>query len=176
MTEAAATRILVAGIGNVFLGDDGFGVEVVARLAGRGLPEAVEVADFGIRGFDLAYALMEGYDAAVLVDALSRGGQPGELFVVEPDLEQLERTEGPTVADGHGMDPVAVLKMVKQFGGEPPWLYVVGCEPASLGGAQGEMGLSAPVEAAVDGGVELVEGLVMRLLAPAAVGTGGEGG
>ena len=176
MTEAAATRILVAGIGNVFLGDDGFGVEVVARLAGRALPEAVEVADFGIRGFDLAYALMEGYDAAVLVDALSRRGQPGELFVVEPDLEQLERTEGPTVADGHGMDPVAVLKMVKQFGGEPPRLYLVGCEPASLGGEQGEMGLSAPVEAAVDGAVELVEGLVMRLLAPAAVGTGREGG
>jgi hydrogenase maturation protease len=175
MTDATATRVLVAGIGNVFLGDDGFGVEVVARLAGRTLPESVEVADFGIRGFDLAYALMEGYDAAVLVDALPRGGQPGELFVVEPDLEQLERSEGPTVADGHGMDPVAVLKLVKQFGGEPPRLYVVGCEPASLGGEQGEMGLSASVEAAVDGGVELVEGLLMRLLTPAAVGTSREG-
>jgi hydrogenase maturation protease len=176
MIETAARRVLVAGIGNVFLGDDGFGVEVVSRLEGRHLPMGVEVADFGIRGFDLAYALMEGYDGAVLVDALSRGGQPGELFVVEPDLEELGRTEGPTVADGHGMDPVAVLKMVKQFGGEPPRLYVVGCEPASLGGEQGEMGLSPPVEAAVDGAVELVEELVRRLAAPAGVGTGREGG
>ena len=120
MSQAASPRLLVAGIGNVFLGDDGFGVEVVARLAQRPLPEGVEVADFGIRGFDLAYALMEGYDFAVLVDALPRGGHPGELFVVEPDLERLEEMEGPSLADGHGMDPVAVLKMVRQFGGQPP--------------------------------------------------------
>jgi hydrogenase maturation protease len=170
VSETAVTRVLVAGIGNVFLGDDGFGVEVVARLSRRPLPEGVEVADFGIRGFDLAYALMEGYQAAVLVDALSRGGQPGDLFVVEPDLEQLDELGGPAVADGHGMDPVAVLKMVKQFGGQPPRLYVVGCEPASLGGEQGEMGLSAPVEAALDGAVELVEDAVRRLLAPIPAG------
>lgn len=170
MSEAIASRLLVAGIGNVFLGDDGFGVEVVARLSRRPLPTTVEVADFGIRGFDLAYALMEGYQAAVLVDALPRGGQPGELFVVEPDMEQLEDFGGPAVADGHGMDPVTVLKMVRQFGGTPPRLYVVGCEPASLGGEQGEMGLSPPVEAALDGAVELVEDLVRRLLAPVEAG------
>ena len=166
MREVAASRILVAGIGNVFLGDDGFGVEVVARLARRALPGGVEVADFGIRGFDLAYALMDGYQAAVLVDALSRGGQAGDLFVVEPDLEKLDETAGATVADGHGMDPVAVLKMVKQFGGRPPRLYVVGCEPGSLGGEQGEMGLSPPVAAAMEGAVELVEDVVRRLLTP----------
>jgi hydrogenase maturation protease len=170
VSQAVAPRLLVAGIGNVFLGDDGFGVEVVARLSRRPLPEGVEVADFGIRGFDLAYALMEGYQAAVLVDALPRGGQPGALFVVEPDLEQLDQLEAPAVAEGHGMDPVAVLRMVKQFGGKPPRLYVVGCEPASLGGEQGEMGLSPPVEAALDGAVELVEDLVRRLLGPVEAG------
>jgi hydrogenase maturation protease len=172
MSQLGATRLLVAGIGNVFLGDDGFGVEVVARLAQRPLPEGVEVADFGIRGFDLAYALMEGYDSAVLVDALARGGRPGELFVVEPDLGQLEQMEGPAVADGHGMDPVAVLKMVKQFGGQPPRLYVVGCEPASLGGEEGEMRLSPPVEAALDPAADLVLDLVRRLLGRVEVGQG----
>jgi hydrogenase maturation protease len=176
VSQAASPRLLVAGIGNVFLGDDGFGVEVIARLARRPLPEGVEVADFGIRGFDLAYALMEGYDFAVLVDALPRGGHPGELFVVEPDLERLEEMEGPSLADGHGMDPVAVLKMVRQLGGPPPRLYVVGCEPASLGGEVGEMGLSAPVAAALDGGVELVEGLVWRLLTSLPAGLGKEAG
>jgi len=95
--------------------------------------------------------LVIGFDLFGAVDALPRGGQPGELFVVEPDMEQLEDFGGPAVADGHGMDPVTVLKMVRQFGGTPPRLYVVGCEPASLGGEQGEMGLSPPVEAALDG-------------------------
>ncbi|MBV8980606.1 MAG: hydrogenase maturation protease [Acidimicrobiia bacterium] len=161
-------RILVAGIGNVFLGDDGFGVEVVARLAGRPQPEGVEVADFGIRGFDLAYALMDGYDCAILVDALSRGGSAGELFLLEPDLAQLE-SHG--VADGHSMNPVAVLRLVKEFGGDPPELYVVGCEPASLGGEEGEMGLSEAVAVAVDPAVEMVEALAGRLLGRLEVGS-----
>src|SRR5438105_826691 len=100
MTGTTSRRGLVAGIGNVFLGDDGFGVEVVARLAKRPLPEGVEVADFGIRGFDLAYALMESYDFAILVDALPRGGEPGRLFVLEPDLAQVD-SRG--MADGHSM-------------------------------------------------------------------------
>jgi hydrogenase maturation protease len=174
MTESTARRVLVAGIGNVFLGDDGFGVEVVARLSRRSLPEGVEVADFGIRGLDLAYALMEDYDLAVLVDTLPRGGEPGQLFVLEPDLEELERTGGPGVADGHSMDPVTVLKMVREFGGTPPRIYLVGCEPASLGGEEGEMGFSGPVEAAVDGAVELVLDLVGRV--PGRVETPSAGG
>jgi hydrogenase maturation protease len=128
------------------------------------------VADFGIRGFDLAYALMESYDFAILVDALPRGGQAGDLFVLEPDLDQLDQWEGPGVPDGHSMNPVAVLKMVKQFGGRPPHLYVVGCEPASLGGEAGEIGLSQPVEASLDRAVGLVEELVERLLGRVEVG------
>jgi hydrogenase maturation protease len=163
MTESGAPRVLVACIGNVFLGDDGFGVEVAARLSRRSLPDGVEVADFGIRGFDLAYALMDGYDFAVLVDALPRGGAPGQLFLLEADLEELEKTGGPGVADAHGMDPVTVLKMVRQFGGTHPRIYVVGCEPASLGGDDGDMGLSGPVEAALDGAVKLVLDLVGQL-------------
>jgi hydrogenase maturation protease len=172
MSQSSGPRVLVAGIGNVFMGDDGFGVEVVARLSGRPLPGGVEVADFGIRGFDLAYALMESYDFAVLVDALPRGGEPGQLFVLEPDLEELEKAGGPGVADGHGMDPVTVLKMVRQFGGSPPRLYVIGCEPASLGGEEGEMRLSPPVEAALDAAVDLVVDLVRRLAGRVEVGQG----
>jgi hydrogenase maturation protease len=166
MSAEGPARVLVAGIGNVFLGDDGFGVEVVARLARRPLPEGVEVADFGIRGFDLAYALMESYDVAVLVDALSQKGRPGELFVLEPDFDQVD-DHG--VADGHSMDPVAVLRLVKQFGGRPPRLFVVGCEPASLGDEEGYIGLSEPVQEAVDGAVALVEELVQRLRSGAEV-------
>jgi hydrogenase maturation protease len=166
MSAEGPARVLVAGIGNVFLGDDGFGVEVVARLARRPLPEGVEVADFGIRGFDLAYALMESYDVAVLVDALSQKGRPGELFVLEPDFDQVD-DHG--VADGHSMDPVAVLRLVKQFGGRPPRLFVVGCEPASLGDDEGYIGLSEPVQEALDGAVALVEELVQRLRSGAEV-------
>jgi hydrogenase maturation protease len=166
MSAEGPARVLVAGIGNVFLGDDGFGVEVVARLARRPLPEGVEVADFGIRGFDLAYALMESYDVAVLVDALSQNGRPGELFVLEPDFDQVD-DHG--VADGHSMDPVAVLRLVKQFGGRPPRLFVVGCEPASLGDEEGYIGLSEPVQEALDGAVALVEELVQRLRSGAEV-------
>src|SRR2546430_16670733 len=109
MSQLAATRVLVAGIGNVFLGDDGFGVEVVARLAQRPLPEGVEVADFGIRGFDLAYALMEGYDFAVLVDALPRGGPPRELFLVEPGLERLDGVGDPRPPGRPRLGPAAGL-------------------------------------------------------------------
>lgn len=153
-------RVLVAGIGNVFLGDDGFGVEVVARLARRPVPKGVEVADFGIRGFDLAYALVDdAYDVAVLVDALPANGRPGELFLLEPDLDQVD---GQGLADGHGMDPVSVLRLVKQLGGTPPRLYVVGCQPASLGPEEGQMGLSEPVQGALDGAVAMVEELVQR--------------
>jgi hydrogenase maturation protease len=166
MSAEGPARVLVAGIGNVFLGDDGFGVEVVARLARRPLPDGVEVADFGIRGFDLAYALMESYDVAVLVDALSQKGRPGELFVLEPDFDQVD-DHG--VADGHSMDPVAVLRLVKQFGGRPPRLFVVGCEPASLGDDEGYIGLSEPVQEALDGAVALVEELVQRLRSGAEV-------
>ena len=159
-------KVLIACVGNIFLGDDGFGVEVARRLALKTLPPEVTVKDFGIRGFDLAFALMESYDVAVLVDALSQKGRPGELFVLEPDFDQVD-DHG--VADGHSMDPVAVLRLVKQFGGRPPRLFVVGCEPASLGEEEGYIGLSEPVQEALDGAVALVEELVQRLRSGAEV-------
>jgi hydrogenase maturation protease len=158
------TRVLVAGIGNVFLGDDGFGVEVVRRLSQRTLPEGVHVVDFGIRGLDLTYALLDGYETAILVDATSRGQAAGTLYVLEPETADHWRPIG-GVLDTHGMDPARVLALARAMGGRLPTLRVVGCEPATFGDDEGGlMGLSAPVEAAVDEAVRLVE----RLLSPAA--------
>ena len=160
--EEGRRRILVAGIGNVFLGDDGFGVEVVARLAGRELPAGVEVGDYGIRGFDLAYALMDDYEAAILVDALPLDREPGALGVLEPDLAELD---GFGVVEGHGMNPVEVFRLVKQLGGRlPPTLLIVGCQPGTFGlENEGQLGLSEPVAAAVDEAVGLVESLIGRV-------------
>src|SRR6266511_3357417 len=151
-------QTLVAGIGNIFLGDDGFGVEVVRRLAERPLPEGVRVADFGIRGFALAYALLEGYDAVILVDATRRGGRPGTLYVIEPDLNDQDEPGAPEAALAtHGMDPVKVFRLVRALGGRLPRVRLVGCEPATFGPEEGEMGLSEPVRAAVSGAIELIE-------------------
>ena len=153
-------RILVAGIGNIFLADDGFGVEVVRRLAERELPENVEVADFGIRGLDLAYALMGPYEAVVFVDALPRGEEPGTVYLVEPRIED----EGEVAIDTHGMDPVKVLRLARALGAEIPRTLVVGCEPKVI--VSGEnyddmlMELSEPVRAAVDEAAKLIESLV----------------
>jgi hydrogenase maturation protease len=156
-------RILVAGIGNIFLGDDAFGVEVVRRLACREQLPGVRVVDFGIRGLDLTYALLDGYDAAVLVDALPRGGEPGTLYVVEPEIDE---TEAAAVAvDGHGMDPVKVLRLVRAMGGNVERIVIVGCEP-SPGDDFEEMQLemSAPVRNALDRAVCKVEEVVSLLL------------
>ena len=112
--DAATPRILVAGIGNIFLGDDGFGVAVAGRLVGSELPEGVDVADFGIRGMDLAYALQAGYEAVVFVDAASRGEQPGTISVIEPELD-----DGEVAIDTHGMDPVRVLGLARALGRVP---------------------------------------------------------
>jgi hydrogenase maturation protease len=157
-------RILVAGIGNIFLGDDAFGVEVARRLSRRDLPEGVRVVDFGIRGLDLAYALLEDYDTVILVDATRQGGEPGALYVIEPELAGAP--EGDTAAalvDAHGMHPMRVLEMVRELGGQPKHVLVVGCEPATLGDEfEGAMGLSAPVEAAVDGALAMIESLIAK--------------
>lgn len=159
-------RILVAGVGNIFLGDDAFGTEVARTLSQRPQPEGVRVIDFGIRGLDLAYALLDGVDLAILVDAAARGGPPGTLYVLEPDLEQLGTLEAQgRVVEGHGMDPLNVLRMVRTLGGQPPPVRVVGCEPAVLGTEEDlVMGLSEPVRAAVDEAVRLVEGLITENL------------
>ncbi len=156
-------RILVAGIGNIFLGDDGFGVEVVRRLAGRELPEGVEVVDFGIRGLDLAYALQRDYDLVVFVDAVPRGEEPGTVYLIEPEIED----DGEVSLDTHGMDPVKVIKFARTLGPTPARTFVVGCEPQTI--ICGEdyeemlMELSEPVRAAVDEAADLVASLVQRI-------------
>jgi hydrogenase maturation protease len=154
-------RILVAGIGNVFLGDDGFGSAVAAALADAPLPNGVEVADFGIRGMDLAYALRD-YDAAVLVDAAPLGEAPGTLAVVEPELDR-----GEAEIETHAMDPVRVLRLARELEGLPRRTLVVACEPETIPDPTGEeiVGeLSAPVRAAVAEAVELVRTLTVELL------------
>jgi hydrogenase maturation protease len=149
-------RILVAGVGNIFFGDDGFGVEVSRRLSERALPEGVQVKDFGIRGLDLTYALLDGWDAAILVDALPRGGDPGTLYVLDPAADA-----GPPVLDPHAMHPARVLAMARELGGTPPILRVVGCEPGVA--EEMQMGLSPAVAAAVDPACTLVEQLAKEL-------------
>jgi hydrogenase maturation protease len=153
-------RVLVAGIGNVFLGDDGFGVEVVQRLAGRKLPEGVEVVDFGIRGMDLAYALHEDYDLVVFVDATPRGGEPGSVYLIEPEIEE----DGAVSLDTHGMDPVRVIRLSHALGARPTRTLVVGCEPQVIPGGEDYddmlMELSEPVLVAAEEAVKLVESLV----------------
>jgi hydrogenase maturation protease len=160
-------RILVAGIGNIFLGDDAFGVEVVRRLAQRPQPDGVRVVDFGIRGLDLAYALLDELDLAILVDATPRGGSPGTLYVIEPQWQESEESSQELV-ETHGMNPMKVLRMVRALGGSAGALRVVGCEPATLGSEEEPaMGLSAAVQASVNEAVELVESLVRKALAGA---------
>jgi hydrogenase maturation protease len=159
-------RILVAGIGNIFLGDDGFGVEVASKLANYTFPQGVRVTDFGIRGFDLAYALMEGYETTILVDAYPGEGQPGTLFVVEPDLQNLDSAgTQPGFVDPHGMNPINVLRMAVNMGARLKRILLVGCVPATLGPEEGQMGLSEPIAAVVDEAVQLVDSLVTRILA-----------
>jgi len=158
------TSILVAGIGNIFNGDDAFGVEVVRRLAGRSLPAGVKVIDFGIRGIDLTYALLDDYRAAVLVDTAQRGERPGTISVVEP--EQME-AGAPSAEDlmlsPHELDPAKVLRLVTALGGNCKRVLLVACEPLTFGGEQGVMGLSEPVAAALDAAVATVEDLVVEL-------------
>jgi len=159
MIEPKTGSVLVAGIGNIFLGDDGFGVEVARRLAERALPDDVRVVDFGIRGMDLVYALLEDYDALIFVDAAPRGEPPGTLYLIEPHIEQ----DGEVTLDTHGMDPVKVIKLARALGARPTRTYLVACGPAVLGSEDDDdvlVELSAPVRAAVDEAVMMVESLV----------------
>jgi hydrogenase maturation protease len=166
MPGVETKAMLIAGIGNIFLADDGFGVEVVNRLASKSLPSGVRVADFGIRGFDLAYALMEGYETTILVDACHGEGAPGTVFVLEPDLRELNSAEAQAGAiEPHAMNPLAVLRMATNMGGRLKRVLLVGCVPATLGPEEGQLGLSEPVTAAVDEAAKLVESLVTRILA-----------
>lgn len=163
-------RILIAGIGNIFLGDDGFGVEVARRLAQRGLPAAARVVDFGIRGFDLACALQDAYETTILVDAFPHGQTPGTVSVVEPDLSQLDSMEASGI-EGHGMNPLNVLRVAKALNASLNNILLVGCEPETLGGEEGHMGLSKTVEAAVEEAAEMVVSIVNRTLCDASENT-----
>ena len=164
-------RILIAGIGNIFLGDDAFGVEVAQRLIRRPLPPEVRVVDFGIRGLDLTYALLDGYDAVILVDAMPRGSTPGTLYVLEPTKDE-SVAGGGAVIQTHDMDPLKVLRLVEAMGGRIERLLVVGCEPTPLADdyADMQMELSEPIRVRVEEAVALIESLVARLLRGEAIG------
>lgn len=155
MSEARPPQILVAGIGNAFLGDDGFGGQVAKKLAERDLPEGVSVFDFGTGGLDLAYEVMRGYHGLILIDVSRQGEAPGTLYVMEPDPESVGGPieDGETI-DPHGMDPQTVLRFVKAIGGWPGKVVVIACEPAAV--EEMGWGLSDEVAAVVDDAVELV--------------------
>jgi hydrogenase maturation protease len=159
--------ILVAGVGNIFLGDDAFGVEVARSLSRRRLPEGVLAKDFGIRGFDLAYTLLDPWDAIIIVDAMPGGEAPGTLFVVEPNLAGLGDPASSDMAlNPHGMDPVQVLNLAASMGTISAQVLVVGCEPNDFGDElDGRMGLSSLVQASVEAAANMVEELVGRMLA-----------
>jgi hydrogenase maturation protease len=156
-------RVLVAGIGNIFLGDDGFGSEVARRMAGQPEPDGVRVVDYGIRGMHLAYDLLDGYEALVLVDAVPGDGRPGDITVLEVGPDDLGTGE----LDAHGMDPVAVLASLDSLGGTLPRTLVVGCQP---GDVDERIGLTAPVSAAVDRAVGIVHRILADLLTGQPVG------
>ena len=168
-------RILIACIGNIFLGDDGFGVEVAQRLLSsktKQYPEGVQVVDFGIRGIDLAYALLDDYDTLMLVDAVSRGGPPGTLYLIEPDLAGIDPEKGVEAGraamEAHSMDPVKVLAFARALGARPIHTLLIGCEPAPLNEsedyAEMQTELSEPVRAAIDEAVLMIDSLVEELL------------
>jgi len=153
--------VLVGGIGNIFMGDDGWGVEVAQRLARRHHPAGVQIVDFGIRGYDLASALVAGYDGAILIDACPRGQAPGTVFVIEPEADG-----EPPMLDPHAMDPLQVLRLARSIGTLPAQVLLVGCEPATLGPDEGAIGLSPAVASAVDPAVAVIEELIARHLHP----------
>jgi hydrogenase maturation protease len=153
-------KILVACVGNIFLGDDAFGVEVAQQLAHTSLPEHVVVRDFGIRSYDLAYALMDDWDLVILVDATSQGGDPGTLYTIAPELPV---DSDPEALDAHTMNPVSVLKLVAALGGKVGRMLVVGCEPETVAADEdGQMGLSARVRTGVDEAVRVIQELVAK--------------
>jgi hydrogenase maturation protease len=156
------SRILIAGIGNIFMGDDAFGCEVASRLGRCKLPGHVDVVDFGIRAMDLSYALTEGYDFVILIDAVKRASASGTVYVIEPDLSDSgcegELDQHPMAM--HEMDLSSVLRFVASLGKGGPRVLLVGCEPECLGGDSGHIGLSAAVSAAVDRAVVEIQTLL----------------
>lgn len=153
-------RVMIAGVGNIFLGDDGFGVEVAAALSRRRLPVGAEAADFGIRGVHLAYQLLEGYDALVLVDAVDLREPPGTLGVLEVEADAVGRADG---IDAHSLDPATVLATLNALGGHLDRVLVLGCQPATV--TEG-IGLSTPVSEVVDRAADEAIRLAAELVLP----------
>jgi hydrogenase maturation protease len=155
-------RVLVAGIGNIFFGDDGFGVAVAQKLLKQKLPLGIHVADFGIRGIDLAYTLCKPYDAAILVDCIMCDGIPGRIKVIEPSVENHETA----ALDGHRLNPSSVLHFARRMGKLPDRIFIVGCEPASIADIYSiSINLSAPVARAVDTAADIIMDLATDILA-----------
>jgi hydrogenase maturation protease len=157
----SANRVLIAGIGNIFFGDDAFGCEVAAELLKRSWAAGVNIVDFGIRAYDLAYAIMDDYDATILIDAAPRGEKPGTVYLLELDPDKVD-TGGDEVADAHALTPVRVLQLIRALGGHAENLYLVGCEPARLD-LEGVIGLSEEVRNAVPIAVEMIEKVLADL-------------
>ncbi|MFI8950158.1 hydrogenase maturation protease [Streptomyces sp. NPDC053750] len=161
-TPPPGPRTLVAGVGNIFLGDDGFGVEAARALAGQELPEGVEVTDIGIRGVHLAYQLLDGYDTLILLDATARGGEPGTLYLIDARAPGARQSPDASALDGHRMSPDAVLGLLDTLcagtGARPPRrTLVVGCEPQTVDEG---IGLSPRVAAAVPEAVRMAGELI----------------
>ena len=161
-TPTFEKQILVAGVGNAWLQDDAFGGECARRLEAGGVPSGVTVMDFGTGGLDLAYEIMRGYDALVIIDASRRGGEPGTLYVIEPSMDDLAGSiEDGDVINPHGMDTQTVLRFVGAIGGFSGRVVVIGCEPGEVD--EVGLGLTPPVAAAVERALELVLETVGRL-------------
>lgn len=158
------TRILVAGVGNIFRGDDAFGVVVAQRMSRGRLPAGVEVVDFGISGIDLTFALLDAYDAAILVDTAMRGEAPGTVSIIRPELPTGTAAPRDIILEPHDLDPAKVLRAVEAYGGGCRRILLVACEPETFGDEEtGAMGLSVPVALAVEEAVKAIEKLVADL-------------
>ena len=164
MTTTARKRVMIAGVGNMFMKDDGFGGAVIKKMLHKKFPEGVEIKDFGTGGLKLAYDLMRGYDGLILLDASSRGEKPGTLYVIEPDQNDINPNleEGGPI-DPHGADPATVLRFVKSIGSWPGKVIIVACEPEVVDDF--DIGLSEPVNAAIEKAVEMVEEIVQDIYA-----------
>lgn len=157
-------RTLVACIGNIFLGDDGFGCEVARALAGMSIPADVKVVDYGIRGFDLAYALLEPYQTVILVDAIARGSRPGTVSILQPADRCTTADNQAATMDPHSMQPESVLALARSLGEITAEIYIVGCEPVDFGDEfEGRMGLSEAVAAAVPQALRTIVELIDRI-------------
>ncbi len=157
-------KILVAGIGNIFQGDDAFGCEVVKILADRAMPDDVTLFDYGIRGLDLTYALVDSPDLVILIDASPQGCAAGTLYTIEPESDDRNpgRMTENEALEAHDMNPAQVLRAARAMGARPGRILLVGCEPGDLGGEEGWMGLTPPVAAALNEAADMVEALICR--------------